>query len=625
MPFLKTFSSYRSKESGSILMLVFFFIILLTLEVAMVNLISTRSLGEEGVYSSRGASAEMALNTAVNRLTDDLYGYLAANGDTTVATDFARGGANDISEVLQAKKPSTGALENTDFTIEAWVEQKRGIWYKISARAIAGDIEQSTHRWVKLNPCLTTSVATLTTILTGRPYPGYQSIVVDSPNERLFFGENNNPGNFYTWKDGVLSTIVSGRNAPGVASTLESSSGAVFFGEEGNPGNFYTWKDNVLTTILSGRSKPGFENITVSGERVFFGEDSNPGNMYTWKNGVLSTIVSGQQNPGVSDNITSNDTERVFFGEYGSGSAAVWSWKNNVLSTIITNGYSSSQNAITATDSGDTVFLGEWKWPSASTRSWVWNPSTGLSTIGITGNLIGSDTAKFDTTGRLYVSDRTSAGPSKVWTWKNNVLSTIISNTYQWIGGGNRDEPALLPSGHIAFSQSHGGAGGFYLYKDNVLSTLILPGTSGAHDPGYFSTEITPDGRIFMGEGNPCCGPLRWRTWKDGVMSTLLSHTSTGFDAMSTMGPDGRVYYGSEGTSAGNGLYFTWKDGVMTTIVSGVTNPGHDNTSHIPGAEKHDARNSYQTTDNGTVFFSEDANPGKVWAWSPPIECNRNY
>ncbi len=613
MPFFKTFSSYRSKESGSILMLVFFFIILLTLEVAMVNLISTRSLGEEGVYSSRGASAEMALNTAVNRLTDDLYGYLAANGDTTVATDFARGGANDISETLQAKKPSTGVLENTDFTIEAWVEQKRGIWYKISARAMAGDIEQSAHRWVKLNPCLATSAATLTTIMTGRPYPGRYSTYVASDG-RAFWGETGASANFYTWKDGVLSTLVTSRNNIGEISTNITDGGRVYFGQNANPGHLYTWKDGVLSTLLTSQAAPGVHALEVSGERAFFGDGSN---FYTHLDNTLSTIVTGQSAPG-NQSVSADGAGRVFFGEL-FGSASFWTWKNGALSTIINNvgNYPGRESSTAFTDS---VAFGE---NNASSRFWYWNATTGLSTIPLTLPDLGMRSTMIDTTGRVFFAKQQyGVSPHQLFTWKNNQLSTIMNDGNGPVANYSRSEPHFASDNRLFFSEPHGNGGGFWTWKDFVLSTII-PHSAMAHDPGYQGVEVAPDGRVYFGEANTCCGGTSYRTWKDNVLSTIITFSpAKSMHKSSSMGPDGRVYFGTYGAG---GNYYTWKDNVLTTILSGVTSPGFHNNFNQPGSHQNNSANNNPVSPEGTVIFAEDANPGKVWAWSPPIECNRNY
>ncbi len=612
MPYQQTFCPSRSKRRGSILVLVFFFIVLLTLEVAMVNLIANRSLGEEGVYSSRGASAQMALTTAVNRLSDDLYAYLAANGDTNVTTDFARGGANDISEVLQAKKPSTGALENTDFTIEAWVEQKRGIWYKISARAISGDIEQSSHRWVKLNPCLATSDATLTTILTGRPFPGRYSIYVAS-DERAFWGETGASANFYTWKNGVLSTLVSGRDNIGEISTNITDSGRVYFGQNANPGNLYTWKDGVLSTLLTNRPAPGVHALEISGERAFFGDGNN---FYTHLGNALSTIVTSQSAPG-NQSVATDATGRVFFGELFAG-ASFWTWKNGVLTTIVASANYPGRESATAFS--DSVAFGE---NHVNSRFWYWNAATGLSTIPLTEPDLGMRSTRIDTTGRVFFGEQDySSPPDKFYTWKNNQLSTIVHSVNARVGNYDRSQTSMTTDNRLFLSQPNGWGGEFWTWKDFVLSTII-PNSVQAHDPGYQSMNIASDGRVFFGEANTCCGPTSYRTWKDNVLSTIITfNPARSLHQTSTISPDGRFFFGTVGASSN---YYSWKDNVLTTIVSGVTSPGHQNNFNQPGSHQYNSVKNNRVSPQGTLFFAENANPGKLWAWTPPIECNRNY
>ena len=69
---------------------------------------------------------------------------------------------------------------------------------------------------------------------------GYNSSVVTADG-RVLFGEYDVPGNYWTWKDGVLSTILDGANNPGVSTTAVAPDGSVFFGEYNDPGSFWQW------------------------------------------------------------------------------------------------------------------------------------------------------------------------------------------------------------------------------------------------------------------------------------------------------------------------------------------------------------------------------------------------
>lgn len=108
-------------------------------------------------------------------------------------------------------------------------------------------------------------------------------MVVDSTG-RVSGNASDAPGAFITWKDGTLSTIVSGVDTMGERSVAVNSDGRVFFGQNASSGTFWTWKEGVgLSTLATGTKIGYFSTATTSAGRVFFGETGSNARFWTWK------------------------------------------------------------------------------------------------------------------------------------------------------------------------------------------------------------------------------------------------------------------------------------------------------------------------------------------------------
>jgi type II secretory pathway pseudopilin PulG len=167
-------------------------------------------------------------------------------------------------------------------------------------------------------------LATINT--TTQTTPMLNSAAYDFIGDIAFFWSYSNPGNVYAWSSGVLTTIASGLVLPGGPSDLHAtnfnamvnpSTGRFYFGENNNPGNFYTWQSGVLTTIVSGLNNPGRGSMgvdPVSG-RVYFGERSSSGNFYAWSPTTgLTTLQTGASYPGLNSIFIDSVRGRVFWG-----------------------------------------------------------------------------------------------------------------------------------------------------------------------------------------------------------------------------------------------------------------------------------------------------------------------
>jgi Tfp pilus assembly PilM family ATPase len=105
---------------GSVIMLVLIVLTMTMLEIAMLSLILTRSLGDKGVLLTQDQVARRGTETALTRISNSLSAYLAASGTTNVDTAFAAGGSNDIENVaLTATDPEDSSADATNVTISA--------------------------------------------------------------------------------------------------------------------------------------------------------------------------------------------------------------------------------------------------------------------------------------------------------------------------------------------------------------------------------------------------------------------------------------------------------------------------------------------------------------------------
>ncbi|MGE0201047.1 MAG: hypothetical protein AB7P76_08770 [Candidatus Melainabacteria bacterium] len=593
-------------------MLTFFFVILLTLEVTVVNLIAQRSLGEGAILSTQNISARYAQSAAFNRLEQALNQYLMNNGTTGIETAFAKGGAQEIDETLDVTNPETGSTETGTVNIQAWLAQRRGIWYKIGVRARVADIDLVAFRWFKLNPCSNTSsgqAGVLTTILTGGKKPGYQATAADSTG-RVFFAENTGTGNnVYTWKESTgLSTVAANLQYPARDGMVVGADNRLYFGEGSNTGVIRTWLNGVLSTISPSLINPGVAGaIKVSSTgRLFFGQENTSGRMFTWQSGVLSTISpiafnnTGQQSIRIAGN------GRLYFGN-GAGCCAgnFFTWMSGVLSTILPSAVGCpGGNGALAVDANNRVYFSD-SCTSTNARIWTWEVGTGLSTISTAAKYPGHGNALVaDNNNRVFIGEDSTAGRLYTYTTTTG-LSTLVSGfDYIGVGGGNEDARSIGVDGNnrVFF-------GGYNINRlwtwriDTGLSTLV----SGINSMGYESIIHDESNRtFFMGSYN---GNFVY-TWDASTgLSTIGSGMNDPGYNKSVAAKNGRLIFGSWYEMR------TWKAG--------------DGLSTLVNTQDDTGKYSTVVANDGTFYFGQMQDPGNFWAWkpgSPLSSCQaRNY
>src|SRR5690606_38943546 len=87
-------------SSGSVLILTIMFLVLISLQVAVISLVAVRSFGDEGMLMTQNLTAKRSAETAINRLESKLYNYLIAGAPADAATNFAQGQTEALNGVV---------------------------------------------------------------------------------------------------------------------------------------------------------------------------------------------------------------------------------------------------------------------------------------------------------------------------------------------------------------------------------------------------------------------------------------------------------------------------------------------------------------------------------------------
>src|SRR5262245_16912943 len=109
------------RSQGMALLITLIMVLLLSLEVAMIGLVASRGLGDEGALLTRNTAARRGAEVALNRLNTQLTLFLSSNGTPDqVDTNFKMGQGQDIaSQTLVLDSPDSGTT-NSPVTISAY-------------------------------------------------------------------------------------------------------------------------------------------------------------------------------------------------------------------------------------------------------------------------------------------------------------------------------------------------------------------------------------------------------------------------------------------------------------------------------------------------------------------------
>jgi ribosomal protein L24E len=596
----------RGRKPGSALLLTLIVILGLTLEVAIISLVLIRGFGSEGLLAGQNILAKRAAEIAINRLRDKIMYDLNSASPSTILSNYGYGGGSAITNTALTVDNPDGGTSDTAI-IDAWVDSRRGDLYHLIGRARYGTSDILVHRWTMMKAC---GGGTLFTILTGASYPGGRLSMnrkFMTSDGRVFIGEEASTGNFWTWAETTgLSTLISSGKYVGYASVAVSPvDGRVFFGDGGEsnnpPGRFWTWHPSTgLTTIISSsanRDRPGSEAITIANDgRVYFGGYSNY--LWTWKDGILSTIINGTYgHPGAGSMAVGPDG-RLFFGEHNGKRFATW--KDNgtatgaltALQTAGSNIHPGSWLSVKVAGDGR-VFWGQ---ESSTGNVYTWKegePTGGTAILPSNMTQPGNEQSMIAAQdGRVFFGEM-KATSARYWTWKGGVLSTILtSGSYPGVMFG-----AVVDSTNRVYFGDASATGSLWSWKEGVGLSTIISGNGGKYAVDS-SIAIAPDDRIFFGGQNK-----NFYTYKEGVgLSTIISGNTYNLGYQSTrVAPNGRVFFGEDTGTSPTGKFYTWKaDTGLSVIVTGAKSPGKE---------------AIDVSDNGYVFFAENASSAKAWVY----------
>lgn len=419
---------------------------------------------------------------------------------------------------------------------------------------------------------------------------GTYSITTDPITGRVFFGSNASPSPYLTWKDNILSTILSNQAFPGYGDhiSVTAPNGRVYFAGD----NMMTWYNNVLSTIGVNYIDPQY--IIPTSSRVYYRTTNQ---MMTWdpvSNKVSTLNPSAISNLAGDPGMVVNNSERLFFGQ-ASSPGSVWTWDpiSQRLSTLATVGATPGNYSMTVDDTGRLYFGNS----TTSSTMWCWDPSSNrLSTVLSGINRIGS----YSTVGlgdSVYFGESIQSGPSNFRTWNatTNVLSTILPTSINVYSVGVNSTRVTRDS-KIAFAYQASNANLYYYNPTTRVLSTVLP-SAGGEDVGYSTLTSGADGRLFFGSWS---NPGNFWTWGNNKLSTLLSGVSVDmgmYDSIA-VSSTGRVIWGMEGTT---GYMYTWYNNVLSTIHgSAIAYVGSHATAVGP---------------DDRFYFGQDFTSSYMWTW----------
>lgn len=619
---------------ASALVITLMFIILLGLEALVVGIILNRSIGTEAVLRGKNLSTKHAASLALNSLTGVIYNRAAAGESiSSLWAKYKREGSDTSYSILEANRytttnPENGLTDSLPIDTAAWIQEYRGFYVHLVGRAKSDDVDLLTHKWILLTPC--TSISTgLTTIATGLPYPGTRSVVVDPLTGRVFFGAINDDAvvlsNMYSWHSSTgLSTLLSSSNyGVGSAATAMASDGRVFFGssqtqDDGNTAmndKFWTWKDNILSTILTGMKGGGrwwinsgeFTTFDSRNDRVYFGT-AWQSNIYTWKNNQLSTI---QVDTGAATDYTPaggrvvlGDSDEIYFTDNTSGTWKLYRWTPAGPTQMIVDlnalGITGSPWTFASLSDGR-IWISEW---TGSKRLYTYKTGVGLSTISGSGYAHPAFWEEYPRPGRVHefangYAFMTSSTTSYYWNPSSPHVITAL-------GGGQGYSTAINADNTLVAYTDDNTAMNIRVWGPSTgLSTL--PGTFDY--PGYQEALVwNGNDTLYIGTGN---SPGRFFVWNASTqaLSTIISSTVSNlgiYGGVKVDSSSGYVYVGSE-SSTGNFYAYQPTTGLIT-VLSSVTKPG----GYI---------GMVGLNPLGGVYFGQRSATGNFYYYNPTSNC----
>ncbi|MEB3286446.1 MAG: prepilin-type N-terminal cleavage/methylation domain-containing protein [Vampirovibrionales bacterium] len=321
---------------------------------------------------------------------------------------------------------------------------------------------------ISAHPMLTWHADTGLSTISSSTYKGNGEewgLAVNSATNGIYYGGcNNSPNRLFYWDPAtqVNTQLITSSNCfiEGVKTT---SSGRAYFT---NRSRVYTWDPSSarLSTINSSNIYGiawAAMAVVPGSDQVFIGSRSNRLLVYTPPSTLTDlTFPNPYSWIGVYNSIKAMSDGRVIFSMKDDSSpftGHMMTWKDGILSTITPTEIDNAadKNALEIDNGSGKVYFGQgWQDVSSPKLFWVWDSVTNVlstilptpvSTAGV--GAWGNGSIRVAPDGRVFFG---GAKTGNLWTWKNNVLSTLLGSNRNEVGRGS---VAVAPDGRVFFGE----------------------------------------------------------------------------------------------------------------------------------------------------------------------------
>ncbi|MEB3245785.1 MAG: hypothetical protein VKJ06_07360 [Vampirovibrionales bacterium] len=629
----------RPASRGLATVLVLSMLILVTIELLVMGLLVSRSMGDEAVLSSQNTVARKAAETAIEQLGQQIQNYLLSGNSPDLAViAFAQGGVNDIdAQALTVVNPETGSADATAAaTISAWVSDRRGHYFKITSEATLGGVTLQKNRWVLIEPCDDIGVRRLVEDTAGGVAPNffYGEIVTDPVNGWTMFQSNNN---LYVWHaPNTLSALLTMPHDVAPQILADAATGRFFVTEQTiqsaktNP-HFYTWHPSTgLSTIIiepnpasSGSSairqtQDGTVWLSHVGQIIGVGPR---GQMrfaaWTPSDGLtISPLIEFFENQGTetSASLYSDrfplDTQSQSI--YSAVDGGIFRWSpSGGLTTLLSGGGYFYTFGLQIDETANRLFFVSSTGSSSNHIFNLWSPGAGLVTASapagfrhhIVNSSIFSVSAYHPTSSNYITFASHPLANSGVYRWTG---TGAVTQVLAPLSGG--DFADFLSQRPIADRLYFGRLGNLLAWNPSTGITSVGKLDSGSLSTNRSQVVTSPAGEVYLtfkplGAAAATPATLYRRNPETGALISIVTNPVNELQGISNEAFD-------ETTDR---MYFSMYDGVFSYL------PSAGLTTLLSGADYTDATSVRFNSSTGQLFFKNASN--NVYVYNTVRQC----
>ena len=146
-------TKHHQASRGSAVMLVLAMTVVVTAQLMVMGLLTSRSTAQEAALSSNTQLVDQALTTAVTQFKQDMMTYAAANGYTLARGGFEHGlPSSYINRTFSLTDPETSTTTTGNVLVDAYVDVVRPPYYRVHATANYSGISRVNNEWVLIRP-----------------------------------------------------------------------------------------------------------------------------------------------------------------------------------------------------------------------------------------------------------------------------------------------------------------------------------------------------------------------------------------------------------------------------------------------------------------------------------------